>query len=74
MASRNVFGMVEGCSEGGTLRPYPSRFVGPIKAINGVPMVRVGISEGVTGVCCSCLKLLDGLEIVVLSSFHSWYL
>jgi hypothetical protein len=41
MASKNVFGMLPGCSEEESLRLYPSRFVGPMKAINGVPIARI---------------------------------
>lgn len=40
MASKNVFGMLPGCFEEESLRLYPSKFVGPMKAINGVPIAR----------------------------------
>ena len=43
MASRNVFGMLPGCCEGRSLRSYPSKFIGPMKAMNGVPIVYVVI-------------------------------
>ena len=37
MASMNVFGMVDGCSDGLFLRSYSLRFEGPRKAMKGVP-------------------------------------
>ena len=77
MASWNVLGMVESCSEGGSLRSYPSRFVGPIKAINGVPIVEVVVVvlRSSISAFCSRLKLfLIFRRVVVQWQFHSAYL
>jgi hypothetical protein len=43
MASMNVFGMLEGCSNDLFRRSYSLRFDGPRKVMKGVPIVVVAI-------------------------------
>jgi hypothetical protein len=63
MASKNVFGMLPGCSEEESLRLYPSRFVGPMKAMNGVPIARIfGVlsdAQSIRSVVEGCCTVAD---------------
>ena len=49
MASMNVFGILEGCSDGLFLRSYSLRFDGPRKVMKGVPIV--------VGAACNRLRV-----------------
>ncbi len=75
MASKNVFGILPGCLEEESLRLYPSKFVGPMKAINGVPIVRIVVNfsnaQSIRSVVQIYCTVADAQKVLIF--FTGWY-